>query len=189
MKRSEINALMRDATACFGRNGWALPPKPRWDVTDFGLGDWKTHGLVLINLSTEPEYCEKLMYAKAGMVTPCHCHHKKKEDIICRCGEMIVRAWPAKPNESEGKRFPITINGERRELAGGEPLRLRSGERITLPPFVYHEFVPTTPECIIGEVSTANDDTNDNFFYNPDVGRFPELVEDEPPLARLVSET
>jgi hypothetical protein len=37
-------------------------------------------------------------------------------------------------------------------------------------------------------VSTANDDANDNFFFNPDVGRFPSLIEDEPPLARLVGD-
>ena len=55
-------------------------------------------------------------------------------------------------------------------------------------PGIWHEFYPTTEECIIGEVSTANDDLRDNFFLNPDIGRFPELVEDEPALVKLVSE-
>ena len=42
--------------------------------------------------------------------------------------------------------------------------------------------------AIIGEVSTANDDTNDNFFVNPDVGRYEAIEEDEPALVRLVSD-
>lgn len=188
MKRSEINQLIRDAAACFRQHHWGLPERPRWDVTDFGLGEWRRHGLVLVNLSTEPEYCEKLMYARAGMTCPCHCHHRKKEDIICRCGELMVRAWPKLPAESTGQRFRLTVDGEPREITAGEPLRLRDGQRVTLPPFVYHEFTPVSAECIIGEVSTANDDQNDNFFVDPAIGRFPAILEDEAPLARLVSE-
>jgi len=188
MKRSEINRLLHAARACFREHHWALPPQPRWDVTDFGLGDWRRHGLVLLNLATEPEYCEKLMYAQAGMVTPCHCHRVKKEDIICRCGELSVRAWPALPADCEGRPFPLLVNGASRPVAAGEPIRLRAGERVTLPPGVYHEFVPTSDECILGEVSTANDDQHDNFFLDTNVGRFPEVVEDERPAWRLVSD-
>jgi D-lyxose ketol-isomerase len=188
LNRSEINGLLTAAQKCFRERHWALPPRPRWDVTDFGLGDWRKHGLVLVNLATEPEYCEKLMYAQAGMVTPCHCHHRKKEDIICRFGELSVRAWPGHPTGCSEGRFDLHINGERREVIPGEPIPLRAGERVTLPPRVYHEFVPTSPECIIGEVSTANDDEHDNFFVDPNVGRFPLVVEDEPALWRLVTE-
>jgi D-lyxose ketol-isomerase len=43
----------------------------------------------------------------------------------------------------------------------------------------WHEFSPARAECIIGEVSTANDDLHDNFFLDPDVGRFPGLEADE----------
>jgi len=189
MKRSDINVLLRAAAACFREHHWALPPQPRWDVTDFGLGDWRRHGLVLVNLATEPEYCEKLMYAKAGMVTPCHCHHRKKEDIICRWGELSVRAWPDRPANCEGSRFDLLVNGERRALMAGESVPLGAGERITLPPRVFHEFVPASAECILGEVSTANDDQHDNFFVDPDVGRFAHVVEDEPRTSRLVSDT
>ena len=62
MKRSEINAAMRRAATAFKKHGWALPPNPRWDVTDFGLCDFKKSGLVLINLAEQKEYCEKLMF-------------------------------------------------------------------------------------------------------------------------------
>jgi len=53
----------------------------------------------------------------------------------------------------------------------------------------YHEFRHASPECVIGEISTANDDARDNFFADPNVGRFPEIEEDEPPELRLVSES
>ena len=68
---------------------------PRWDVTDFGLGEWQRYGLVLVNLAEEPEYCEKLMYARRGMTTPWHYHLKKKEDIICRSGCLVVYVKPS----------------------------------------------------------------------------------------------
>src|SRR5688572_10703327 len=97
MKRSEINQLVLDASAFFGLHSWSLPPKPRCDVTDFGLGDWSRWGLVLVNLAEHPEYCEKLMYARRGMVTPAHCHRIKKEDIICLVGGLRVTIWADKP--------------------------------------------------------------------------------------------
>jgi D-lyxose ketol-isomerase len=37
------------------------------------------------------------------------------------------------------------------------------------------------------EVSTVNDDSSDNRFYEP-IGRFPQIVEDEPPLYLMVND-
>ena len=190
MKRSQINAAFRDASACFARHHWTLPPSPRWDITDFGLGDFDRHGLTLVNLAEEPEYCEKLMYARRGQTTPCHTHAKKKEDIICRSGELTLELWPAKPASPSIPPGGLTVrvNGTSHELAPGEKLVLPAGSRVTLVPGVWHAFYPSSDECIIGEVSTANDDLHDNFFLNPDIGRFPGIEEDEPAAIRLVSE-
>lgn len=188
MKRSEINTLILDATKCFEEHGWALPPKPKWDVTDFGLGNWRSHGLVLINLAEEPEYCEKLMYAKQGMSTPAHCHRKKKEDIICRSGALTIRVWAGQPGAAPPGPVRLKVNGEMREVQSGSDIILNSGERVTLEPWIYHEFEPASEECIIGEVSTANDDLHDNYFVREDIGRFPEIEEDEFPLTPLVSD-
>lgn len=187
MKRSEINALLRAAESCFLAHGWTLPPEPRWDVTDFGLGNWREHGLVAINLANEPEYCEKLMYAQKGMTTPAHCHAKKKEDIIARWGELHLRLWQNRELRNNAA-LEVKINGRLQEVKTGEIVSLKAGERITLVPGVYHEFFPATEECIIGEVSTANDDLHDNYFVNPHVGRFPGIDEDEPALLKLVSD-
>jgi D-lyxose ketol-isomerase len=190
MKRSEINAAFRDASACFARHHWALPPDPKWDITDFGLGDFTGHGLTLINLAEEPEYCEKLMYARRNQTTPVHTHAKKKEDIICRAGELTLELWPAKPGTSGATNATVTVpvNGAPVTLAAGSRLVLPAGSRVTLVPGVWHAFYPTSDECIIGEVSTANDDLRDNFFVNPDIGRFPGIEEDEPAAIRLLGE-
>lgn len=188
MKRSDINFLIRAATACYETHGWALPPDSRWDVTDFGLENCWRHGLVLVNLAEEPEYCEKLMYARKGMSTPAHCHRKKKEDIISRWGTLAIRVWAGEPHQMHGQRFRLRINGQLREAASGDVIELAAGSRVTLVPGVYHEFQPASDECIIGEVSTANDDLHDNYFINPDVGRYPQIDEDEPPLLRLISD-
>jgi D-lyxose ketol-isomerase len=188
MKRSEINSLIQSARRCYAAHGWALPPNARWDITDFGLGNWRRFGLVLVNLAEEPEYCEKLMYAQKGMTTPAHAHKKKKEDIICRWGRLAVQVWAGEPAKSAGQSLRLPVNHEEQEVSSGAIIELEAGWRVTLVPGVYHEFYPLSDESVIGEVSTANDDLHDNFFVNPDVGRYPGIEEDEAPILRLISE-
>jgi D-lyxose ketol-isomerase len=189
VKRSEINAAIRQAQEAFAGAGWVLPPKPRWDVTDFGLGRFAEKGLVLVNLAEEPEYCEKIMYARRGQKTPAHCHAHKKEDIVVRRGALRVQVWKGKPGSGrQQERVAIGVNSEHRLVSSGSVLDLTAGERITLCPGIFHEFWPTSEDAVIGEVSTANDDAHDNFFADPAIGRFPAIEEDEPALVRLVSE-
>jgi len=190
MKRSQINAAYQQALSCFSRHHWSHPPEPRWDITDFGLGNFDRFGLTLINLATEPEYCEKLMYARRGQTTPCHTHAKKKEDIICRVGELTLELWPSNPasGNTYAQTLRVAIDGKMTELVSSKPFALKAGSRVTLTSGIWHAFYPTSEECIIGEVSTANDDLHDNFFSDPDIGRFPGIMEDEPALLKLVSE-
>ena len=190
MKRSEINRAYRDAMKCFRRYCWTLPPHPRWDITDFGLGDFDRYGLTLVNLADEPEYCEKLMYARHLQTTPCHAHAKKKEDIVCRVGALALKLWPAKPAAAANlaEAFTVPIDGRPAEVKSGGLVTLAAGSRVTLGPGVWHEFYPAGRECIIGEVSTANDDLHDNFFLDPNIGRYPEIEEDEAPLIRILGE-
>jgi D-lyxose ketol-isomerase len=182
MKRSEINEACLRASACFKKFCWALPPNPKWDVTDFGLGNFPRFGLTLVNLAAEPEYCEKLMYARAGQTTPCHTHKKKKEDIICRAGTLALRVWPGRPEREDcvgvGEAL-LPVDGAFSRIPAGRPFFLEAGQRVTLVPGVWHTFASASRECVIGEVSTANDDLNDNVFLNPDIGRFPVVEEDE----------
>jgi D-lyxose ketol-isomerase len=82
----------------------------------------------------------------------------------------------------------MPIDHEPVTVKSGQIIELSAGSRVTLVPGVYHAFYPLSDECIIGEVSTANDDLNDNFFVNPDIGRYPNLEEDEPAILRLLSD-
>ncbi|MCE9615464.1 MAG: D-lyxose/D-mannose family sugar isomerase [Lentisphaerae bacterium] len=183
MKRSEINAVIREASAAFARHEWVLPPKPRWDVTDFGLGHFAREGLVLINLAEQVEYCEKLMYARRDQVTPRHHHAVKKEDIICRWGRLVLE-FP-----SAAAKLRLQVNGAWQDLAANQRLVLEAGERVTITPGIVHAFWPGSDYAVLGEVSTANDDARDNFFENAAVGRFSQIEEDEPALTRLVSDS
>jgi hypothetical protein len=189
MKRSEINSVIRASTEFFINNGWVLPPNPAWDVTDFGLGSFSDCGLVLVNLAEENEYCEKLMYAVANQVTPIHAHKKKKEDIICRAGVLNLLFWLQDPKlDSTEAVFEMKINGQLRKVQAGKVVALHAGERVTIEPEIWHSFYPTSAECIIGEVSTANDDLNDNFFSDKSIGRFSDIEEDEPAIIKLLSD-
>ncbi|HEY5551196.1 MAG TPA: D-lyxose/D-mannose family sugar isomerase [Opitutaceae bacterium] len=189
VKRSEINTACRESAAKFAHHGWTLPPSPQWDITDFGLGDFPHFGLVLITLANEPEYCEKLMFARKAQVTPLHAHARKKEDIICRTGRLSFELWKEKPDPTaRGTPIEIKRNGSPFSARMGEPFAIEAGERITLFPGVCHAFWPESEFCIIGEVSTANDDAHDNFFVNPAIGRFPAIEEDEPAVFRLVND-
>lgn len=188
MKRSQVNQAFNRAKAHFEDNKWAILPNFKWDITDFGLGNFDDYGLTLINLAEEKEYCEKLMYAKKNQKTPAHYHKQKKEDIICRQGVLAIQFWKAGEGLSDEGELDVKLNGEFKSIPSGSVVKLQPGERVTIQQFQWHEFWPETDDCIIGEVSTANDDHNDNFFFNQDIGRFSEMEEDETPLVKLVSD-
>lgn len=54
---------------------------------------------------------------------------------------------------------------------------------------MYHDFAveADTGPVLLGEVSQCSDDNTDNRF-NPPVGRFPKIEEDEPPYRLLCNE-
>ena len=189
MKRSTINAAVREARSVFEGAGWTLPPVPRWDVTDCGGGDFARWGLVLVNLAEEPEYCEKLIYMRINQAVPAHTHNKKKEDIICRCGELMMELWNGSPDASRsGTPLRVKRSGEWITVEEGRTFAVAAGDRVTLVPGIYHSFWPSAADTIIGEVSTANDDLNDNFFVSSSFVRFSKIDEDEPREVRLVSD-
>src|SRR6185436_16111394 len=99
VKRSEINHALANAIRCFGSHGWPLPPNPGWDATDFGLNNFNRYGAVLVDLALEEEYSEKVIYQTYRQAIPNHCHHKKKEDIICRAGVVSIQIWFGAPGK------------------------------------------------------------------------------------------
>ncbi len=220
MKRSEINALIREAEAFFAEHRFTLPPwgywsredwRSRdpatcreifdhalgWDLTDFGRGDYDSLGLLLFTVRNgKPgdrvrSYAEKIMIVKEGQVTPLHFHWSKAEDIINRGGGNLVIELFGSDADEELTRDDVTVStdGVVRVVPAGEPLVLKPGESITLMPGMYHRFYGQegSGTVLVGEVSTCNDDNADNRFHE-ELGRFPDIDEDEAPYRLLVND-
>ena len=85
----------------------------------------------------------------------------------------------------------VLVNSDGRSyyVKAGTGVELKPGESITLWPHQYHDFdvKEGTGDVLIGEVSMCNDDNTDNRFYE-EVGRFPEIEEDEKPYRLLCNE-
>ena len=120
MKRSEINAALKEMEAMIREYRFAIPPfcsfTPEeweekgheydeirdnmlgWDVTDYGMGDYDHLGLALITIRNgnvhndkyTKTYAEKIMMCCPGQVSPMHFHWNKMEDIINRGGGNIA---------------------------------------------------------------------------------------------------
>ncbi|MDZ7723696.1 MAG: D-lyxose/D-mannose family sugar isomerase [candidate division KSB1 bacterium] len=168
-----------------------------WDITDFGKNDYYSCGLLLFTLRNgnlirdNKVYGEKIMIAEEGQITPMHFHWSKLEDIINRGGgKLVMKLYSSTKDESLSENpLRARVDGIERSFQPGEELVLQPGESVCLEPGLYHEFwaQPGSGKVMVGEVSAVNDDNTDNRFYE-NVGRFPEIQEDEPPLHLLVSD-
>ncbi len=149
MKRSEINAVIREFEGLLEKHQFMLPPylsftpeewKEKgqeyqeirdnalgWDVTDYGLGDFYKTGLALITLRNgntgnpvyTKTYAEKIMMLKEGQLSPNHFHWNKMEDIINRGGGNVV--------------FHLWNADEKEELADTDVNVFRDGRKYTVP--------------------------------------------------------
>lgn len=222
MNRSHVNDILREGAAFIASHGFHLPPfadwspdefrarKPQigavlqaglgWDLTDFGLGDYRNTGLFLFTTRNGREsdlkagggmcYAEKIMWVRDRQVTPMHRHIVKAEDIINRGGGDLVIALHA--SDAQGgvcgdSRVSVPSDGVLHDLPAGGHLRLRPGESVTLMPGIWHSFWAEQGDALVGEVSTVNNDLTDNVFADK-VGRFAAITEDEAPWRLLVAD-
>jgi len=168
-----------------------------WDLTDFGLGRYDEKGLLLFTVrngtpgpGSRLPYAEKLMLCAKGQVTPMHFHWSKTEDIINRGGgELVLTLYRSnrETEETSEESFTVFRDGMRIECKPGDTIRLQPGQSITLTTYLYHSFWAEGGSCIVGEISTVNDDDADNRFLEA-VGRFPSIEEDEPPYRLLCTD-
>ena len=169
-----------------------------WDVTDYGEGDFDKLGLALITIRNgnvhnpkyQKPYAEKIIMCDSGQVSPMHFHWIKSEDIINRGGgTLIIHMYNDKDGELDTSDVLINADGRSYTAPAGTGVELKPGESITIWPHQYHDFdiMPGTGDVLIGEVSMCNDDNTDNRFYE-DMGRFPEIEEDEAPYRLLCFE-
>jgi len=170
-----------------------------WDITDFGSGNFHKTGLLMFTLRngnfnlkkyTKP-YAEKLLIVQEEQVAPFHFHWSKMEDIISRGeGNLLVQIYNT-TDEKKIAKTPLRVSQDGRNyiVPAGTIIRLTPGESITITPKVYHKFwgEKDTGRLLLGEVSKVNDDRVDNHFLE-NVGRFPSIEEDEPPLYLLANE-
>jgi D-lyxose ketol-isomerase len=172
-----------------------------WDITDYGLGDFKKVGFSLITIrngnlamkdSYPKSYAEKILFLCEGQYSPMHFHWKKMEDIINRGGgNVLIRVYNSTPDEDLDKISDVRVHIDGRALSvpAGTQIRLTPGESISIHPYMYHDFEVDsgTGAVLLGEVSQCNDDNIDNRFYEK-TGRFPTIEEDAPPYRLLCNE-
>lgn len=157
MKRSEINAAIRQMIEFADAQGFLFPPFAHfspdkwrscgseydeirqcglgWDVTDFGKDDFAAFGLTLFTVRNgrhgEPDakpYCEKIMLVRENQITPMHFHWQKTEDIINRGGgNLICQVHSSTPDELLSDK-PLTVSVD------GCRRDLPSGGKIALGP-------------------------------------------------------
>jgi D-lyxose ketol-isomerase len=168
-----------------------------WDITDFGSGEFYKRGLFLFTIRNgnpdkdKKSYAEKIMIVEENQETPMHFHWNKMEDIINRGGgNLVVELFNSDENENFSMNdVLVKVDGVLNTIQPGGQVVLTPGESICLEQGVYHRFYGEegTGRVLVGEVSAVNDDNTDNRFYQ-EIGRFPQIEEDEEPLHLLVSD-
>lgn len=158
MKRSEINAMMRETVRFLAECRFHLPPfaywSPQqwqtkgpeiseirdnmlgWDITDFGLGDFQRFGLILFTLrngnpadpSNIKPYCEKILIVDEDQVTPMHFHWTKAEDIINRAGGNLLVEVHNATRDEKLDSSPVRVSVD------GTAREVPAGTVITLTP-------------------------------------------------------
>lgn len=169
-----------------------------WDVTDFHSDNFAALGLTLFTLRNgqTPDrnagYAEKIMMVREQQITPLHRHYRKTEDIINRgsasTGNLVVQLYLSDDDGGLAD-APVSVlcDGVMKVIEPGGAITLGAGESITLTPGIYHAFHAVSGDALIGEVSSTNNDAEDNHFYQM-LGRFPQIIEDEAPLRLLCTE-
>ncbi len=171
-----------------------------WDITDYGQGKFDELGLFLFTLRNGNIddlsagrgmlYAEKLLISRDKQLSPMHRHILKAEDIINRGGgDLVMEIYASDPEGGIDRDSPVTVpsDGCPVTIKPSELLRLKPGQSVTLMPGVWHAFWAEQGNCLIGEVSTVNDDRTDNVFEDP-IPRFATIEEDAAPEFLLVAD-
>jgi D-lyxose ketol-isomerase len=178
-----------------------------WDVTDFGSGHFHEIGRTLFTLRNgkagdaryPKPYAEKLLIEPEGQRSPMHYHRSKREDIINRGGGNVIIILHPVGEDGRPAACMMTaqVDGVRRSMRAGDPIRLGPGESLSIPPRTFHQFwaeegtgtlINGSRYTLSNEVSSICDDWSDNVFVDAWACRFPEISEDEPRACYLCHE-
>lgn len=218
MKRSEINALIRDAKAFFDSFQFKLPPwahwnpedwkgkgdsevvanRLGWDLTDYGAGDFAKRGLILFTIRNgnlaaghPKKYAEKIMIVRENQICPMHFHWSKTEDIINRGGgNLVVELYGSTPEEElAAQPLSVSVDGFRRTVRPGGTVVLTPGESIFLEQGMYHRFYGELGKgTVLVGEVSSVNDDDTDNRFHNPQARFPEIDEDEPPLHLLCTD-
>lgn len=139
MKRSEINAILKETIDFLDKMNFKLPPfayfSPEewktkgheydeirksmlgWDITDYGHGDYEKIGLFLFTIrngnlkdkNNKKAYAEKLLISKEKQYSPMHFHWNKMEDIINRGGGNLMIEVYNATEDEQLADTPVTV--------------------------------------------------------------------------------
>ena len=170
MRRSEINAILRDAEKFLKSRQFYLPEWATWDlqdwrsnkdkvgyivermlgwdITDFGSGDFLKRGLFLFTMrngkygADKKPYAEKIMIVEENQETPFHFHWSKMEDIINRGGgNLVIEVYNADEHEQfADSPVRIRVDGIAHIVEPGGKIILHPGQSVCQEQFLYHRF-------------------------------------------------
>ena len=218
MKRSEINAIIREADAFIRKHGFYLPPfahwtpgewetkgpevgeivdrKLGWVVTDFNLGDYRRTGLLLFTSRNgnvkdlqSKQYAEKIMMVDVNQITPMHFHWSKTEDIINRGGgKLVIQLYNSTPAETLAD-TDVMISTD------GVRRTVKAGDCVVLSP---GESITLPAYCyhkfwgaegkVLVGEVSAVNDDDTDNRFLEPLPRFSTIEEDEPPLYLLCTD-
>lgn len=213
MKRSEINHIIDEAINFAQSQSMVLPKfayqtfeqwqnedkdswqevfdlELGWDVTDFGMGNFKEYGACLFTLRNgsvsnkkyAKPYAEKMMIIDKDQALPYHYHAYKMEDIINRGGgTLCIKCYKADRDDNFDLKTPfeLCIDSKKQIFNPGDVVVLPKGSAVTLPQRIYHRIWADGAKVMAWEVSKVNDDHTDNYFKDK-LNRFSNIQEDEP---------
>ena len=170
MRRSENNAILRDAEKFLKSRQFYLPEWATWDlqdwrsnkdkvgyivermlgwdITDFGSGDFLKRGLFLFTMrngkygADKKPYAEKIMIVEENQETPFHFHWSKMEDIINRGGgNLVIEVYNADEHEQfADSPVRIRVDGIEHIVEPGGKIILHPGQSVCQEQFLYHRF-------------------------------------------------
>ncbi len=158
MKRSEVNAILKENIEFIKKMNYKLPPFAYWtedewklkghevdeirdnmlgwDITDYGRGDFNNCGLVLFtirngnlkNKKYKKTYAEKILISNEKQLSPIHFHWNKMEDIINRGGGNLMVQVWNVTDTEDLADTPVIVNID------GEVKKVQSGTVLRLLP-------------------------------------------------------
>lgn len=167
MKQSEVKAYRQVASAYLDRVGIVLrsEEKAGLEVTDFGLGEFETTGLVLHTYVNTERVCAKELVLLPRQTCPQHLHPPvggeagKEETFRCRWG--AVHLYVEGESTSSPQAQPPTHRRETYTVH--HEIVLRPGEQYTLLPDTWHWFQSGDEGAVVSEFSTRSRDEADVF--------------------------